>query len=198
MTKTLEDIVFDHNNSIIEKAKKGDVVAFNKLIKLWFKRIFNFCFKYFGDHDLAMETTQKTFIALHKHLPKLRENDRLKYWLYKVALNHCHEEERKKKNKVFFSLYKNNEAHDQPDIYYHPERAINTVEKQKWLENLLSTLPEDQRTVVIMKEYEDMKFREIAEVLKISENTVKSRLYYGLNSLRKQIEKSGFNFLNEE
>lgn len=198
MAKALRDIALDHSESIIEKAKRGDATAFNKLVGLWFKRIFNFCLKYFGDHDLAMETTQKTFIALHKHLPKIRENNSLKCWMYKVALNHCHEEERKMKNKKHFSIFQNREAHNKSDGYYHPERQLNTMEKQKWLEELLMTLTEEQRVVVIMKEYEDMKFREIAEVLKVSENTVKSRLYYGLNSLRKQINKSGYNFLEAE
>jgi RNA polymerase sigma-70 factor (ECF subfamily) len=49
----------------------------------------------------------------------------------------------------------------------------------------LQALPEEQRTVIIMKEYEGLKFREIAEVLELPENTVKSRLYYGLRALRK-------------
>ena len=59
--------------------------------------------------------------------------------------------------------------------------------------NILKTLPEEQKVVIIMKEYEGMKFREIAEALGISENTAKSRLYYGLKSLRKTIENSGLN-----
>ena len=49
----------------------------------------------------------------------------------------------------------------------------------------LQKIPADQREVILMKEYEDLKFREIAEILDVSVNTVKSRLYYGLNALRK-------------
>jgi len=197
MTKVLQEIAVDRSDSIIEKAKKGDDRAFNKLVGLWFKRIYNFCLKYFDDHDLAMEMTQKTFIAMHRHLPGIRDNDRLKHWLYKVARNHCYEEGRRKTRSFWLSIFQNKEAHTQPDPYFHPERKIYSREKEQWVGGLLQRLPEEQRTVVIMKEYENMKFREIAEVLDVSENTVKSRLYYGLKSLRKQIDNSGYNYREE-
>ena len=61
------------------------------------------------------------------------------------------------------------------------------------LQKCLTGLSEEQREVVIMKEYEGLKFREIAEVLNISENTVKSRVYYGLDGLRKILERKNIN-----
>jgi len=61
------------------------------------------------------------------------------------------------------------------------------------LQEALLELNDEQREVVIMKEYEGLKFREIAEVLNISENTVKSRMYYGLDGLRKILEKRNIN-----
>lgn len=197
MTKVLQGIAVDQSDSIIEKAKNGDERAFNKLVGLWFRKIYNFCQKYFDDHDTAMETTQKTFIALYKHLPGIRDNDSLKFWLYKVARNQCYEEGRRKSRRSWLSIFQNKEANEQVDPYFHPERKIYGSEKEHWVGQLLQLIPEEQRVVVIMKEYEDMKFREIAEVLDISVNTVKSRLYYGLKSLRKQIDNSGFNFREE-
>ncbi|HBH24467.1 MAG TPA: RNA polymerase subunit sigma [Cytophagales bacterium] len=197
MTKLLRDIALGHSQSIIEKARNGDDKAFTKLVGLWFKKIYNFCLKYFGDHDMAMETTQKTFIALYQNLTEIRDTERLKFWLYKVARNYCYEEGRKQKKTGLLSIFQNQEVEQKPDSYFHPERKLQTMEKEQWVSSLLLTLPDEQRTVIIMKEYEDMKFREIAEVLDISENTVKSRLYYGLKSLRKQIEQSGYAYKEE-
>ena len=127
----------------------------------------------------------------------IRDNNSLKFWLYKVARNQCYEEGRRKLRHSWLSIFKSREAHTKVDHYFHPERKIYSAEKEEWVGELLQKIPEEQRTVIIMKEYENMKFREIAEVLEISENTVKSRLYYGLKSLRKQLDDSGINYREE-
>ena len=79
------------------------------------------------------------------------------------------------------------------EIHFQPEKEFQQKETEEIMTNILKTLPEEQKVVIIMKEYEGMKFREIAETLEISENTAKSRLYYGLKSLKKTIENSGLN-----
>ncbi len=196
MTKVLQNLVDYSEESdelLIEKAKEGDERSFNRLVGLWYNRIYGFCLKYFNDHDRAMESTQKTFIALHRHLGNIRDNGSLKFWLYRVARNQCYEEGRKISRRPWLSLF-NNEVQDKQDGYFHPERKINATEKEKWVMALLQQIPEEQREVIIMKEYEEMKFQEIADLLKISVNTAKSRLYYGLNNLRKLIENSGYNY----
>ena len=91
-TKTLRDIALTYSECLIEKSKKGDNKAFAKLFGLWFKRIYNFSLKYFNDHDQAMEATQKTFISVYKSIKGLKDNDSFKGWLYRIALNQCHEE----------------------------------------------------------------------------------------------------------
>jgi RNA polymerase sigma factor (sigma-70 family) len=70
---------------------------------------------------------------------------------------------------------------------------LQQAELSDILQGALRELNEEQREVVIMKEYEGLKFREIAEVLNISENTVKSRMYYGLDGLRKILERKNIN-----
>lgn len=64
---TLLDIAMTHADNIIVSARSGDQHACGKLVKLWYKRIYNFSFKYLGDHNLAAEVTQKTFINRWKH-----------------------------------------------------------------------------------------------------------------------------------
>ena len=72
--------------------------------------------------------------------------------------------------------------------HFNPERSYGQVEIEKVLMSCLDTLPKEQRSVVIMKEYEGMKFREIAETLKTSENTIKTWLYRGLKQLKKELD----------
>lgn len=193
MSETLRDIAINHSESLVEKSQKGDNHAFGKLVGLWFKRIYNLTMKYFGNHDLAMEVTQRTFIAVYDHIGKLKDIRSFKYWIYKIAINQCHEEERRQKRKNWFSIFQHKEADKIEEIHLDPEKEYHQKEMEEIMNSLLKMIPEEQKIVIIMKEYEGMKFREIAETLGISENTAKSRLYYGLNSLKKMMNYSGIN-----
>lgn len=201
MTESLLDITMMHSDNLIAQAKAGDQNAQGRVVQLWYKRIYNFGYKFFQDHDMAMEVSQKTFISMCRSLPSLQDNARFKSWLYKIAVNYCREEARKRKaNKpLSFDVVWNREAEESPrwesssDRYDSPERQFQHKELADVLQAALLEVNEEQREVVIMKEYEGLKFREIAEILNISENTVKSRMYYGLDALRKVLEKKNIN-----
>jgi RNA polymerase sigma-70 factor (ECF subfamily) len=186
---------------LITAARNGDSIALNQLVKQWYKRIYNFAFKYFSDHDQAMDVTQKTFISMSKNLKSLNEDARFKSWLYRIAANYCHEEARRQKSRWIFPFMKIDSNRDKSFIDSRqstqreadPERALGNSELKVLLKKALAELPEEQRMVVIMKEYEGLKIREIAEAMDISENTVKSRLYYALGSLKKLLEQWNIN-----
>lgn len=195
--ETLLDIAMMHSDSLIERARQGDKNAQGRLVQLWYKRIYNYCYKFFLDHDLAMEAAQKTFISLCRNLQALQDVARFKSWLYKIAVNSCREEARKIKGAraVSFDVVVNADADDSPTWERamrrneNPERQYQQQELSDLLQQCLLELSAEQREVVIMKEYEGLKFREIAEALNISENTVKSRMYYGLDALKRILEK---------
>src|SRR5688572_33506721 len=190
-----------HSDNLIARAKEGDQGAQGKVVQLWYKRIYNFAYKFFMDHDLAMEISQKTFISMCKNLQSLQDNARFKSWLYKIAVNYCREEARRKKNdrSLSFDIVWNRDAEESPkwestgQRFDNPESQLQRMELADILQEALSELNVEQREVVIMKEYEGLKFREIAEVLNISENTVKSRMYYGLDGLRKILDRKNIN-----
>ncbi|NJM25651.1 MAG: RNA polymerase sigma factor [Bacteroidia bacterium] len=190
-----------HSDSLIQRAKQGDQNAQGRLVQLWYKRIYNFSYKFFQDHDLAMEVSQKTFISMCRSLAALQDVARFKSWLYKIAVNHCREEARKMKNNraIPFDSVLVHDGENSPAWESssrrgeNPERTYQQMELADILQQVLGQLNQEQREVVIMKEYEGLKFREIAEVLNISENTAKSRMYYGLDALRKLLEQRNIN-----
>ena len=195
--ETLLDIAMMHSDTLIQRAKQGDQNAQGKLVQLWYKRIYNFGYKFFLDHDMAMEVSQRTFISMCKNLARLQHSSRLKSCLYKIAVNYCREEARKTKNSRSLSFDKvwNPETEESPtwessaNRSDNPQRQLEQSELADIVQEALSALNQEQREVVIMKEFEGLKFREIAEVLNISENTVKSRMYYGLDGLKKILDK---------
>jgi len=185
-------------DALIERAREGDKNAQGRLVQIWYKRIYNFGFKFFFDHDLAMEVAQKTFISMHKNIAALQEVTRFKSWLYTIAVNYCREELRKKKSARAMSLHDLRPGEQEESFRWeisagrteNPDRQYRHAELSDILQKCLMELSDEQREVVIMKEYEGLKFREIAETLSISENTVKSRMYYGLESLKKILERN--------
>ncbi len=199
--ETLLDIAMMHSDTLIVRAKTGDPGAQGKLVQLWYKRIYNFGYKFFMDHDMAMEVSQRTFISMCRNLQNLQEVARFKPWLYKIAVNYCREEARKKKGSraLSFDMVWNREAENSPEwessLHPHdnPERQLQALELADILQQALRELSDEQREIVIMKEYEGLKFREIAEILNISENTAKSRMYYGLDGLKKILERKNIN-----
>jgi RNA polymerase sigma-70 factor (ECF subfamily) len=202
IAETLQDFAIKHSDLLVRKAIDGNEQAFSKLMSLWYRRIFNFCHKYFQNHDMAMEVSQKTFISVHKGLSKLKEVESFRPWLYRIALNKCHEEERKMKRKSWFTIFSSStdeednisEVENQAEgAFFNPEEKMEEKELGDLVLECLGYLPEEQRVILIMKEYEGMKFREIAVTLQISENTAKSRLYYGLKAMKKILEDKNYN-----
>jgi RNA polymerase sigma factor (sigma-70 family) len=196
VARTLPDIAMMHSDALIARAREGDKNAQGKLVQLWYKRIYNFAYKFFFDHDLAMEAAQKTFISMHRNIEGLQEVTRFRSWLYTIAVNYCREEVRKKKASRSVSLHDLRPGESEESYRWeasnsrgeNPEKQLRQTELSDLLQQCLMELSVEQREVVIMKEYEGLKFREIAETLQISENTVKSRMYYGLDGLKKILE----------
>ncbi|MEP1033819.1 RNA polymerase sigma factor [Ekhidna sp.] len=184
--------------TLIEKAMTGDEASFNQLVNLWYKRIYNYALKQCSHQDLAADITQRTFIAVFKNLKKLKDVGSFKPWIYRIATNFCHQEGRKlaKAKTVPFTVTTNDEGEstikeegEAEGVFFNPELSYRQQELENILFGCLQELPKDQRSVIIMKEYEGMKFREIAEILKTSENTVKTWLYRGLKILKQQLDE---------
>jgi len=196
VAETLPNRVMMHSDALIARAREGDKNAQGKLVQVWYKRIYNFSYKFFFDHDLAMEVAQKTFISMHRNIDGLQETTRFKSWLYTIAVNYCREELRKRKATRSVSLHDLRPGESEESYRWeasssrreNPEKQLRQSELSDLLQQCLMELSDEQREVVIMKEYEGLKFREIAEALNISENTVKSRMYYGLDGLKRILE----------
>ncbi len=175
---------------LIRKSLDGELAAFNTIVWRWQPAIYRFALRFLGDSEDARDVTQKIFIKVYKSLRSLHDPERFSAWIYRIAVNMCKDERKRHRKHEFLpieNIDKNaSRAHapSAPDRNSPAER-MHREDLQRLLNDALARLPEAQRTVIIMKEFQELKFREIAEILGISENTVKSRMYYGLDALRK-------------
>ncbi len=186
--------------AFIKRFLEGDVHAFNLLVRHWEKPILNFVYRNVGNEETARDICQLVFIRVFKKLRTLRDPLKFSSWIYRIALNLCRDEYKKRKNHHLISI-ESNQNNDTRYSYREilkgpiqtPEELCHQHTLSELLKEALMTLPEEQRVVIIMKQYHELKFIEIADILKQPVNTVKSRLYNGLQSLRKFLEKSNVN-----
>ena len=167
---------------LVQRLRRGDAGAYQLIVDQWHHRVFNFALRYSNDQHFASEVVQKTFIQVFEKIDQLKDPSKLKSWLYKIASNNCYNEGRIKA-RVHFSALDEQVPH-RLDMET-PAKKYENAELKSLVENMLQKIPSEQRQVIIMKEYEGLKFREIAEILGESENTIKSRMYYGLDAMRK-------------
>ena len=186
----------------------GDVEAFNTLVWRWQKPIFNFTLRYIGGQEDAKDLTQRVFIKVYNNLKSLKDFRKFSSWIYQIALNLCRDETKSRYNRSRSSLdelkeIKNFDVSNETDQSafkpHDPEKSVQRLELREILERALEEIPKEQKEVVIMKEFQGLKFIEIADILKLPVNTVKSRMYYGLTALRKilnewNIDKEAFHY----
>ena len=193
---------------LIQQFLDGEIGAFNTLVWRWEKPIFNFVYRTIGNEETAKDICQTTFIRTYRELKRLRDPDKFSPWIYRIALNLCRDElkRRKKRNLLYFDDFFSDQNASNPGMQIPdqdaktPEELVDHQELGDILKRAIMALPKEQRVVIVMKQYQGLKFTEIAEILKQPINTVKSRLYYGLRALRKILVDSKFNkevLLNE-
>lgn len=159
--------------ALYKKFKEGDERAFESLYDRLSGGLFNYCVRLLGDWHHAEDVLVETFTKLANS--NLDKRGNLKAWLYRVATNSCY---------TFFRKRKTELKYFEQQLQIVKQNPGPDFTKELRVQKLLSELPEYQRIVVVLKFYERMAYREIADVLCCPLGTVKSRMHQGLRKLR--------------
>ena len=180
-------------SELINKAKNGDIAAFEELMRLHEKKVYTIAYKYMGNYEDAGDITQETFIKAYQVINTFREEASFGTWVSRIAANKALDELRKRKRFQTTSLEEEIEleagsiskeiaAEDAtPEEYYLQQ------ETGAYLQSLLDEMREEYKVVIIMREVEGRTYEEIAEALACSLGTVKSRLSRARNYLKEKI-----------
>lgn len=171
----------DDTGVLIKRVQNGDLPAFNLIVDQWKDKIHRFAYRFLMDSDDANEVTQKTFIKAYQKIDTLDEPGKFSPWIYRVANNLCIDELRRA-GRIRVDSVADWSGHEGESK--SPQKNLEKSELSELLQKALMTLPDEQRVVIVMKQYEGFTFKEISEILQQPENTVKSRMYYGLKSMR--------------
>jgi RNA polymerase sigma-70 factor (ECF subfamily) len=183
-----------NDEQMVERALSGDPEAFGEIVRRWERRIFALAFGMLGREEDARDATQETFLAAFRNLRNFRGEAKVSSWLHRIAVNQCITRQRRAKVRSETGL--EDEAEKNAAVFAlptdaSPARAAEGREQSAAVRRAITSLPPDLRQVVVMKEFEELTFQEIAEVLQIPLSTVKSRLYTALRQLQMRLEKFG-------
>lgn len=180
----------DHSdNRLIENFFSGDETAFNDLVKKYLKPVYNFLYQFVSDREILDDITQDTFIKAWKNLEKFDQDRSLKTWLFTIAKNTAYDYLKKKKT-IPFSFFKNDEGYSKLEEISEdkilPDEFLMRTDSAEIIEKKLEKIPIHYRIILVMHYKDDFSLHEIAQILDIPYNTVKSQHQRGLKILKNE------------
>ena len=178
----------------------ADSAAFAELVRRWEKPIQRLCARMTGDVHGAQDLSQEAFARVFSRRQDFITTARFSTWLWRIAVNLCHDELRRRVRRSEVSLEADAPEDSAQSLRASepraggpgPDESLNSLERAELVRRAVMSLPEHYRTVVVLRHYEGLRFVEIAEVLGIPEGTVKSRMAEGLSQLAARIRPENF------
>lgn len=162
----------------VEAFRNGDEAAFDRLVLKYQRRIYRLCLRCTGSHADADDLAQEVFLHAYRGLDRFRSEARFSTWLYRIAWNAC----------VNWTSSKEAAEALREDLVDHAPSPFDRLSREqaaKRVRQAVARLPERQRAVLLLRVYEGLSHREIADVLGRPVGTVKANLFHALTKLRK-------------
>lgn len=178
------------DEELIERCKKGDVTAFDRLYKKYSAPLTNYIFKLLADFDRAEDLFQETFVRVLTKSHYYRPRAKFSTWVYKIATNLCYNELRRRRQLPTVPLddciaegfEKGSDIPSDPNQC--PLRRVENRDLYEKVLNAMRRLPVDQRTVFSLRFYQELPYDQIAEILNCPLGTVKSRMHNAVRKLQ--------------
>ncbi len=182
------------DEQLIKKFQNGDIGAFNQIVHRYKDRLINFIYRFVNDIDKSEDLTQDTFLKLYTHKDSYKEIAKFSTWLYTIAANLAKTELRKIKRRKTFSI--SDLSKDDREFVISSE-AIGPDDKdinstfEKNIQIALERLSVDFKTIIILRDIQELSYDEISKIMKLPIGTVKSRINRGRLKLQELLIKKG-------
>ena len=191
MTQDMSD------EELLAAFQQGDPGAFERLLRRHRGPLFTFLVRMTGDREKAEDLAQETFLRIVKGASSWEQRARFQTWLYTIARNLCVDQSRRDKFRRTDSLDETGPddgpplVESVPSQAAAPDRDAENARLRPVLQRALLSLPAEQREVFILREQAGVPFKEIADMVGVNENTIKSRMRYALEGLRRALASAG-------
>lgn len=168
--------------SLLRRCRKDDPEAYNALLALYNRRIFNTAYRILGEESWAEDALQETLINIYRGLTRFRGESRISTWVSRITVNVCLGMIRKGRNRKFVALDEESAAQQLPAAptpYVDPMQHMAAYELSKFVEETFERMSKKQGMVVRLHDLEGNTITEIARILRCPVGTIKSRLFYG-------------------
>lgn len=187
------------DEDLVLALRQGETDSLGVLVARWEQPLYRFVYRLLERREDARDVCQETFLRVLRKAHEFKTGARFSTWMYQIALNLCRDQMRRQRR--WGILVRPRDDLDEtrsidPVSTDDPSENLAAEQRRRAVTRALGDLPPEQREVLILKEYEGLKFREIAAILSCPESTVKSRMYYGLTSLRSALERRGVRSLH--
>ncbi len=186
--------LINEDEALIAAALKGSAYAWEKLVKRYESRIFNYGVRITGNTSDAMDLTQEVFLGIYRNLHRFRGDAKFSSWIFRIAHNKAVDINRRKRLTTTLALTNN----DEPDFLetvagdnrYEPDKKLVDQQANSRVISMLARLSLEQRLVIELKVYQSLTFEEIADMQGVSANTAKTRFYTALKKLKTVSEEN--------
>ncbi len=185
----------DSDAAIMLRVREGDDSGFTYLIEKYRKRIIHYMFRMTGNQAIAEELAQEVFLRVYRSRESYRAEAKFTTWLYRIAtnlgVNHARDHKHEKAAQNVYLDQPDSETGTTPDVAdsrLTVEQKLMRNERLAGIKAQVLALPERQRQAVLMHKYQEMDYREIGDVLKLSESATKSLLFRAYQTLRERLK----------
>ena len=182
------------DEELVARSIGGDSDSFNELMHRWERPIHALAYRQIGREEDARDVCQETFLRAYRALPGFRGQAKFSSWLYRIALNLCRDWVRRERRTPVVQAAEDVDLMELAAARGPSESLEDRIARQdlgRTVERAMALLSDDQRTAIILKEYQGLTFQEIADLVGCPLSTVKTRLYQGLTVLRRELARTG-------
>ena len=182
------------DEQLIKKFQEGDVGAYNQIVYRYKDRLLNFINRFLNDVDRSEDLVQDTLLKLYTHKDSYKEIAKFSTWLYTIAANLARTELRKIKRRKTFSVTEL--SHDDREFIIEstdmgPGEENFSQNFEKNVKRALAALPDDFKTIIILRDIQELSYDEISKIVEVPLGTVKSRINRGRVKLQQLLKKKG-------
>ena len=187
--------------ALVRRAKAGDMGAFDDLVRTFQSPMYNLAYRMVGNREDADDVTQEIFVKMYRAIDKFRGDSKFSTWLYALATNMCRSKLRKIRRIGAFEVVHLDETTDTDDGERarpepvdkadKPDKMLERRELRRMVESAMTALPDEFKAVIVLRDLQGLSYEEIADALRCSIGTVKSRLARARDRVKKALHREG-------